>query len=110
MFQELLFPSGRVEKDYIRLVPLLSNTTISAPIKSIYYILLISLMVFGGVEIFIQNTKDEKKINLCKICSILLHALTITFFAMSQQPYVTVFLFMLFMVKVVLPIKKSGMK
>lgn len=101
---------GQEDKDYIRMVTLFSNTTISAPIKTIYYVLLISLTVFGAVELFIQNLKDEKKINLCKTGSILLHALTITFFAMSQQPYVTVFLFMLFMVKVVLLIKKNGMK
>lgn len=101
---------GQEDKDYIRMVTLFSNTTISAPIKTIYYVLLISLTVFGAVELFIQNLKDEKKINLCNTGSILLHALTITFFAMSQQPYVTVFLFMLFMVKVVLLIKKNGMK
>lgn len=101
---------GQEDKDYIHMVTLFSNTTISAPIKTIYYVLLISLTVFGAVELFIQNLKDEKKINLCKTGSILLHALTITFFAMSQQPYVTVFLFMLFMVKVVLLIKKNGMK
>ena len=48
--------------------------------------------------------------HICSICSIGLHALTIPVFAASQEPYVTVLLFMLFMVKVVLLIKKSSMK
>lgn len=48
--------------------------------------------------------------HICSTCSIWLHALTILVFAVSQEPYVTVLLFMLFMAKVVLLIKKSSMK
>ena len=40
---------GQEDKDYIRMVTLFSNTTISTPIKTIYYVLLISLTVFGAV-------------------------------------------------------------
>ena len=101
---------GEREEEYIRLVTLLSNTTIPTAIRTVYYIVLISMAVFGVFEIWIQHFKDERKMHICSICSIGLHALTIPVFAASQEPYVTVLLFMLFMVKVVLLIKKSSMK
>ena len=69
-----------------------------------------SMAAFGAFEIWIQRFKDERKMHICSTCSIWLHALTILVFAVSQEPYVTVLLFMLFMVKVVLLIKKSSMK
>lgn len=101
---------GEREADYIHMVTLLSNTTIPSVIKTVYYIVLISMAAFGAFEIWIQRFKDERKMHICSTCSIWLHALTILVFAVSQEPYVTVLLFMLFMVKVVLLIKKSSMK
>lgn len=96
------------DEDFIRSGSLYTNTYLPLPFKVVYFIALFSMTVLGIVEIIVVQYFDkEKRINICNTCSIMLHAAAVIIFAISQQPYITVFLFLLLMVKVVFILKKN---
>lgn len=101
---------GQQDGDYIRAVTLLAEPDISFSLRVVYYVALISMSVFGIVEIFAQHLADEKRLHICNVCSVVLHAAAILIFAISRQPYVTVLLFTFLMVKVALLLKRNHIK
>lgn len=101
---------GQQDSDMIRMVTLFKYDSMPVTIRTIYFILLILMFILGIVELIIQFVENEKGANIAKITSLILHAIAILFFAMSRQPYVNAFLFMLFIIKMVLLIKNKNMK
>ena len=59
----------------------------------------------GLVELAIQLIVNEKGLRAAKTCSIILQTLAILIFIMTRQPYLTAFLFILLMIKVILLLK-----
>lgn len=101
---------GKTDGGYIRAVTLLGNPDISFGVKMTFYAALISMSIFGIIELIIQRMGNEKNLFVCNTCSVILHAIVIFIFSISRQPYVTAFLFALLMVKVTLILKKSHKK
>jgi len=101
---------GQQDGEFIRSVTLLSYNDISTITRTLYFAILILMVVLGVVELIIQFFENEKGLSISKTCSIILHALAILIFVMTRQPYVTVFLFMLMMIKVVLLLKGNRIR
>lgn len=101
---------GQQEGPFIRAVTLLEHTSIRPLLRTLYLVSLITLSIFGLFECFFSLTDNEKGLQLYKSCSIALYAIAILLFALSRQPYITAFLFLLFMIKVVLIIQEPRMK
>ena len=85
-------------------VSLTNQNDISNTIKILYIIILSILSLIGIVELilnFIDN-KIQRKIN---IISIIVESLSIIFFIITRQTYLTSFIFILFIIKVLIIIK-----
>lgn len=97
---------GQQDGEFIRSVTLLSYNDISTITRTVYFSILILMVALGIVELIIHFFENKKVVRISKTCSIILHALAILIFTMTRQPYVTAFLFMLIMIKVVLLLKR----
>lgn len=101
---------GRQEGEQIQAVTLWAYSGISQVLRVLYFAALTVIPTFGVAEIVIQRKSGERGVHLSKMLSIGLCAVAILLFAISRQPYMTVFLFLLFMVKVVLLVQENRIK
>ena len=101
---------GQQEGTYIRAVTLWAHTGITKLLRTLYFVSLLTIPAFGVFEMIIERTNNEKGLRIYKPCSIALYAAAILLFAISRQPYITAFLFLLFMVKIVLIIQENCIK
>ncbi len=101
---------GQQDGDYIRAVTLFAYSGVTNLVRMLYFAVLASIPIFGVIEVIMEKTDSEKGLRFYKTCSICLYAAAILLFAISRQPYVTVFLFLIFMVKVMLIIKEIQLK
>ena len=101
---------GQRDGAYVYAVPLLEYVGVSGHLKVLYIAALVLISVFGVVEMAVCAGDNERWIGACKIGSVALCALVILFFALSRQPYMTAFLFLLFVVKVVVILKENRMR
>lgn len=97
---------GQADAAQIQSVTLAAHTNMSALIRILYVISLLTISALGMIELILGRKMCERHPHFLKYCSITLHAAAILLFAMSRQPYVTAFLFLLFVVKLVLVIRK----
>jgi len=93
---------GQQEGEYIRAVTLLEHPDIGSTLLVLYFIFLTVVPAFGVFALIKPTGYFDRK-----ICSVILYAAAILLFAVSRQPYITAFLFLLFMVKVVLLIQEN---
>ncbi|MBE6052384.1 MAG: helix-turn-helix transcriptional regulator [Clostridium sartagoforme] len=96
---------GQEINGYIYSVNLLKYTDATSTIRMIYYTVFIIMTLIGITEVILQFFDDKKKFTILKTVSITWHSLAILFFVASRQPYVTTFLFLFLMPKMVLLIK-----
>ena len=101
---------GQDDGTLIRSVTLFSYTGVSDLLHLFYVLSLVLICVFGVFEVVVELTRGEMEHRFLKPCSIALYAVAILLFAFSRQPYITVFLFLLFMVKVVLIMQENIIK
>ncbi len=101
---------GRQEGAQIQVVTLWAYSGISRVLRVLYFATLTVIPTFGVAEIVIRRKNGERVVHLSKMLSIGLCAAAILLFAISRQPYMTVFLFLLFMVKVVLLVQENHIK
>ena len=101
---------GQREGEYIRSVALFSYTDASHFLRTLYGLSLVGIPVVGVVELRMERINNEKGLWMGRLCSIALHAAAIVLFALSRQPYMTAFLFLLFLVKMVLMVVENYMK
>lgn len=100
----------KTQGDFIYSVNLLSFTEITSFTLFIYWAIFILLICLGITKlIFLQLHKDTWCNYITKV-SIGLGALAICLFAVTREPYVTTFLFVLFATKIVLLIKEIQSK
>lgn len=98
---------GQKEAEFIRSVSLLVYHDTSPTIRTLYFILLISLFIFGIIELLMRHYNYENGLKKVKIASLPTHGSAVIFFAISLQPYINVMLFLLFIIKIYLLIKSE---
>ena len=101
---------GQQEGAYVRAVTLLGLTSISNVLRILGLISLAAISVFGIFEISIVLSDNQQGPHVYQICSVALYAAAILLFAVLRQPYITLFLFLLFIVKVVLIVQEKRIK
>lgn len=97
---------GQREGEIVRGVALWTCSEISAFMRILYVASLSAISVFGALETLLRGMVHSKWNQGQQGCSIALHAGSILLFAISRQPYITVFLFVLFLVKIMLITQK----
>ena len=98
---------GHREGAQVYAVTLWGYHGVSSALRVVYVVLLTLLPLLGAAELILRKQEHERGVRLCKPCSIALHACAILLFALSRQPYMTAFLFLLFVVKVVLLMQEN---
>lgn len=96
---------GQQESDFIRSVTLLKYHDVSGMTRMLYFTALIMMSLLGLAVLIILFYNKRKILSISKTFSVILHALTILLFVLTRQPYVTSFLFVFFIVKIVIIIK-----
>ena len=97
---------GQKSNEIVESVSLLSLNGISPYLKAIYFAIVISISVYGILNLAFQNLKKVFWIlNKDKI-SLILNAVAILLFIISSQPYAAIFLFLFFIIKVLM-LKKN---
>lgn len=92
--------------DYVRTVNLLQWAA-DTWVKTSYFIVLITICVFGIVEILLHFFKKEKIHRALRTVSLILHSLAVLVFISTREPYVATFLFLFLLLKVVLLVRKT---
>ena len=98
---------GQKADGWIQTVSLLSLTEISPWLKISYFIIVITTILTGVLALSLQNctltlwTQNKRKLSLA------LNTLSSILFIISQQPYAATFLFIFFIIKVALIIKRQ---
>lgn len=97
-------------EEFIYSVSLLSTDGISNTIKILYVIVLSMLSIIGIIEIvlnFISNKKTQKIVN---VISLVIQTISILFFAISRQTYLTAIVFVTFIIKIIIALKTNSRK
>lgn len=97
-------------ENFVYSVSLISTDDISNIIKISYIVILSVLSLIGIAELilnFIDNKKIQRTIN---IISIIIQAISILFFVLSRQTYLTAIIFIILAIKIVLIIKNISNK
>ena len=91
--------------DFISLVNLLQWSNESW-LKTTYFVLFITICVFGLIEIILHFFNNEKLMRGLRISSLIMHSLAVMLFTSAREPYVNFFLFLLLLSKIVFMIRK----
>ena len=101
---------GQQEGEHIRAVTLLAHTSMNDLLRTLYIASLSVLSLFGVLELTFVLMSNESGLRMHKPCSIALYTAEILLFALSRQPYMTVFLFLQFVIKAILTIQETRFK
>ena len=96
---------GQREEDVIQAVTLWRYSDVSMRLRITYFAILIFLPLLGVGQLILRKRGKEPWIG--KLMSIAVSACAILMFALSRQPYVTVLLFLLFLLKAFLLIQEK---
>ena len=97
-------------ENFVYSVSLINTNDINSVIKISYIIILSILSLLGIIEI-ILNFIDEKKIRrMINITSLLVQTISIVFFVISRQTYLTAIIFIAFIIKILVLIKNISNK
>jgi transcriptional regulator with XRE-family HTH domain len=97
-------------ENFIYSVSLISTNDISNIIKVSYIVILSILSLIGIVELimnFVDNKKFQKIVN---VISLIVETISILFFAISRQTYLTAIIFIILIIKIVVIIKNISNK
>ncbi len=89
---------GQKADEVVQEVSLLSLTKIAPYLKTVYYTIVISIIVFGVLTLAFQNCQKRFWV----ITSIALNAIAVLLFIISSQPYAGAFLFIYLIIKVLI--------
>jgi len=95
---------GMREGEYFRAVTLLEHTELNNLLRTAFFSALIIIPVAGLAEIGLELLEKERGGKALEIISLFMHAAAILLFINSRQPYITTFLFLFFVVKLMLPV------
>lgn len=98
---------GQTSEGIIESVSLLSLSAISPLLKGAYLVLVIASILMGILTLVMQNCKNTFWLKVKIKGSLVLSAVTLLLFIISQQPYAATFLFVYFIIKVILITKRQ---
>lgn len=101
---------GQPDGAYVRSVSLLEYQAATGILLMTYWVTFLLMVALGIVQMIIQYFENEKWSNISTKCSFVFHAMAILFFAVSRQPYVTMLLFLFFIIKLLMAMKHSKTK
>ena len=97
-------------ENFVYSVSLISTNDINNIIKILYIIILSILSLLGILELSL-NFIDEKKIrSILNITSLILQTISIIFFTISRQAYLTAIIFIILIIKILVIIKNISNK
>ena len=97
-------------ENFIYSVSLISTNDISNIIK-VSYIVILSILSLIGIAELIMNFVDNKKMQrIVNIISLIIETISILFFAISRQTYLTAIIFIILIIKIVVIIKNISNK
>lgn len=97
-------------ENFVYSVSLISTNDISSIIKALYIVILSILSLIGIAELimnFVDNKKMQRVIN---VISIIVETISILFFAISRQTYLTAIIFIILVIKIAIIIKNISNK
>ena len=96
---------GQKIEESVREVSLLSLVEVATYLRIIYFLIVIAIVVWGVLELALQNWhKPFWKKSKCKI-SLILNILGTLLFIISSQPYAAILLFVFLIIKVLMLVK-----
>ena len=98
---------GQKADGHVQAVSLLLLTEITPYLKAAYFLMAISMVVFGISTLVLQNYRGAFWVRNKSILSLLINTATVLLFIISSQPYAAVFVFIFLVIKVVMLIKKQ---
>lgn len=101
---------GKSDGTYIYAVNLLSFTETTRVNLIIYWTVFISIIGLGIIGLLFAHFEKESWCSLTGKFSIALEAVAICFFAAAREPYVTMLLFLLFLMKIFVLVKRGPTK
>lgn len=101
---------GQLENGYIYSVSLFHYTDTTKWLWIVYFCILIVMIGIGIIELVLLFLEKEKAMQKASYVSFGVHSMAILMFASSRQPYVTLFLFCFFVLKVIFLIRQAKMK
>ena len=97
-------------ENFIYSVSLISTNDISNIIK-VSYIVILSILSLIGIAELIMNFVDNKKFQrIVNVISLIVETISILFFAISRQTYLTAIIFIILIIKIVVIIKNISNK
>lgn len=106
MFFFLPFFGQKANGD-IQAVSLLSLVGIEPYLQVIYYVVVLGLTLWGILTLALQNCHHVFWERSNRITSVAINVVGVLVFILSQQPYVSVFVFLFLLIKVLLLIKRQ---
>lgn len=92
-------------ENFVYSVSLISTNDISNIIK-VLYIVILSILSLIGIAELIMNFVDNKKIQrIVNVISLIIETISILFFAISRQTYLTAIIFIILIIKIIVIIK-----
>lgn len=88
-------------------VSLLSCNNMENNIKIIYILALSVLTLFGLFELILNFIDNKRLRNIINIISIIVQSISVLFFILSRQPYLTSIIFMVLLIKISIIIKEN---
>ncbi|WP_373897824.1 helix-turn-helix domain-containing protein [Haloimpatiens sp. FM7315] len=101
---------GKTEGGYIYSVNLLSFTETTTINIIIYWFLFIVMIMVGISELIVTHFDKELWYGFATKCSVVLGIVAICFFAVAREPYVTMLLFLLFVMKIFIIMKRAKLR
>ena len=97
-------------ENFVYSVSLISTNYISNIIK-VSYIVILSILSLIGIAELIMNFVDNKKFQrIVNVISLIVETISILFFAISRQTYLTAIIFIILIIKIVIIIKNISNK
>ena len=97
-------------ESFVYAVPLFNANEISSLLKVVYIAFLLILSLIGIGEIIINFVGNKKVQRIINIMSLIVQTLSILFFAMSRQTYLTSIIFIILIIKVTIVFKNIANK
>ena len=92
-----LYPN--VTEGYVYSVPLFAYIQCTSWIYTIYWMLFLSLILSGGIKVFLVRRKKEKEQGIVTICSMIIGILAVFFLALTREAYAVTVAFLLVVIK-----------
>ena len=97
-------------ENFVYSVSLISTNDISNIIKVSYIVILSILSLIGIVELIMNFVDNKKMQRIVNVISLIVETISILFFAISRQTYLTAIIFIILIIKIVIIIKNISNK